>query len=592
MFAQMYSGVGVETACALLIDMSGGAPAAMVESMTCVVIAVYLAGVLCRMRAAGVWAVLKDWKQRLAQNAVQRVQADALKAAIGAKLGALVRWMDRVLVAGRFTRRFAPEHQTYVNAVLASIYGFTNRLLDFNTLRHAMIWGTLDIPTSLWLASNPEEAERFALGAITAVPDVVPGTSSVSDGSPSKPATPVHTDEYDASVAIEGGEVLEQTETGPSKELPMKPDESVTTPEAMESKAKALLECKPADGVEYNADAEDDTEDDTKDDTEDSTKDNADSVYESADEFGDGEEDGEVEKKGKDVGENNNKEPVESRIDLNAMLASLVAMSLESEEEDAISEHDAKPKTPSATSSGQLGTTTFALVDAPAAMALSTTASSLDVAEMADSTPEVEDTMKDVRDAEQETAIAIEEKVEAHIGTTSCTPITAVVTVLVSAPVEEHPRASQNDNSLADEPSQQAEHADKKAIARPRLSLPNKNSQPLIHEAAVFGTNVPTEYKEDKDGEHEKDNDNSTLTLTIWTILTNGSAPTTYPVVNAAATAATLTTPFNFVDRIFEEFMAELAADAIALEKKMAEWAATEWQVLALKGPACTPKVK
>ncbi|KAG9119239.1 hypothetical protein FRC07_005810 [Ceratobasidium sp. 392] len=596
MFAEMYYGVGVETACALLADMSGGAPGVMVESMTCVVIAVYLAGVLCRVRAAGVWAVLKVPKQRYISSCVSR-------SAIGTGLGVLVCWTNGVLVAGRFTRRFAHEHRTSVSAALASIYGFANPLLDLSALWHSMVWGVFDIPTSLWLASNPGEARRFALGALTAtcshfslafvipiirsrlaVPDVVPGTSSVSNSSPSEPATLVHTDEYNASVAIKEGEVSEQTETDPCEELPMKPEGLAMTPEATESRAEASLECKPVDDVEDDADAEDDTEDD------------ADLVYESADEFEDGEEDGEVEKKGKDVDENNNKELVESRIDLDAMLASLAAMSLKSEQEDAISEHDAKSKTPSATSSGQLGTTTFASVDAPAATALSITASSPDVAEMADSTPEVEDTMKDVRDAEQETAIAIKEKVEAHIGTASCTPITAVVTALVSAPVEEHPRASQNDDSLADEPSQQAEHADEEAIAIPRLSLPNKTCQSPIPETAVLDANEPTEYKQDEDSEHEEnDGDKSTdldLTSTISTISTDGSAPTTYPVVDAAATAATLTTTFNFVDRIFEEFMAELAADAIALEKKMAEWAATKWQVLALKGPACTPKVK
>ncbi|KAG9119463.1 hypothetical protein FRC07_005501, partial [Ceratobasidium sp. 392] len=591
MFAQMYYGVGVETACALLADMSGGAPGVMDARGWSVGRPEGPEAEIYQLMCLTFW-----------------VQADALEAAIGTGLGVLVCWTNGVLVAGRFTRRFAPGHRTSVSAALASIYGFANPLLDLSALWHSMVWGVFDIPTSLWLASNPEEARRFALGALTAtclylslafviltarlclaVPDAVPGAPSASDNS--EPATLVHTDEYDALVAIEGGEVLEQTAIEPSEELPMMPEGLAVMPEVTELKTEALFECEPADNVEYDADIEDDIEDNT----EDNTKDDADSVYESADEFGDGEEDGETKKNGNNVGENNDKEPVESQIDLDAMLASLVAMSLKSEQEDAIGEHDAKPKTPSTTSSGQLGTTTLASVDAPAAMALSTTASSPNVAETADATLEVADTMKDMRDAEQETAIAIEEKVEAHIGTTSCTPITAVVTVLVSAPVEEHPRASQNDDSLADEPSQQAEHADKKAIARPRLSLLNENSQPLIHEAAVFGTDVPTEYKQDEDGEHEKDDDDSTdleLTSTISTISSNDSAPTMYPVVDAAATAATLTTPDNFVDRILDELMAELAAKAIAFEKKMAKWTAAEWQALVSEGSACTPEVE
>ncbi|KAG9105022.1 hypothetical protein FRC07_009659, partial [Ceratobasidium sp. 392] len=580
--------------------MSGGAPAAMVESMMCVVVAVYLVGVLRRVRAAGVWVALKVWKRRCIISCVSC-------SAIGAGLGVLVRWTNTALVTYQFTGRFKPGYRSPVHATTATIYSFANRLLGLSALWHSMVWEALDIPTSLWLASNPEEASQFALEALTAtclylslafviltarlclaVPDAVPGAPSASDNS--EPATLVHTDEYDALVAIEGGEVLEQTAIEPSEELPMMPEGLAVMPEVTKLKTEALFECEPADNVEYDADIEDDIEDNT----EDNTKDDADSVYESADEFSDGEEDGETEKNGNNVGENNDKEPVESRIDLDAMLASLAAMSLKSEQEDAMDEHDAKSETPSATSSGQLGTTIFTSVDVPAATALSTTASSPDVAEMADATAEVEDTMKDMRDTEQETAIAIKEKVEAHIGTASCTPITAVVTALVSAPVEEHPGAPQSNDSLVDEPSQQAGHADKEAITGPRVSLPNENSQPLIPEAAVFGTDVPTEYEQDEDGEHEG-NDDSTdleLTSTISTISSNDSAPTMYPVVDAAATAATLTTPDDFVERILDELMAELAANAIAFEKKMAEWTAAEWKALVSEGSACTPEVE
>ncbi|KAG9125561.1 hypothetical protein FRC07_007101 [Ceratobasidium sp. 392] len=580
-FAQMYYGVGVETACVFLVEMSREEPLVAAESMMCVAVAVYLA-------------------------------------AIGAELGILVRWTSRTLVAGRFRRLFALGCRTFIYAVLASgvIYGFANRLLDLSVLQHSMIWGALGILTSPWLGSDPGEVRRFILGAIMVAclclslafvvsvvrlqptrSVVVFEASKLSDapnGDSDHLSAPILFDEawitasYNPSHDRDEGpeeveDIPEEIIPGLSEVLSM-PFEPPTTPDVPEPNAGRLISHKAENAV-----AASESEND------------AESIYESVDGFSEGEEDEGIEKNEQGVDENKLKEKAESHtdldaiIDLNAILIGLASMSITSrQDEDEIGERDTESEITAVILSRSSGPTTFSAVEAPVVTtALTTAADSPDIAEKAHPTPVVEDTIKETRDTKQQVAVAIQDTIEAHTGTACDTPITAFVAP-ISAPVE-HPKAPQNNNSLVDEPSQQAELADEEAIAGPRVSLPNKTSQPSIPETAVPGADVPIKYEQDKDGEHEENHGDSTnleLTSTISTISTSGSTLTMYPVVDAAATAATLTTTFDYVDRIFEEFMAELAADAIALEKKMAEWAATEWQVLALKGPACTPKVK